>query len=168
MADERTLLRRLHHDLTGLPPDAPSSGLRPPSPPQGRRNEQYDWAAEVDRALSSPHFGEHWGRHWLDIARYADTRDWYARGDLNYPFAWTYRDYVIRSLNENLPFDDFIRQQIAADHYSKNPGDPMRAALGFLTVGSRFRNRQHEQIADYIDVVSRGLDGVNGRVCSVS
>ena len=153
-ADSRTLIRRLTYDLTGLPATYEETRKF------AANSSDQAWQGEVDRLLNSPHFGEHWGRHWLDIARYADTRDWYARGDLNYPYAWTYRDYVVRSFNENLPFDDFIRQQIAADHFTEKEDDPARAALGFLTVGPRFLNRQHEQIADYIDLISRGLLGL--------
>ncbi|MEL6107421.1 MAG: PSD1 and planctomycete cytochrome C domain-containing protein, partial [Planctomycetota bacterium] len=154
LEESRKLLRRLLHDVTGLPIVWDQVRELP------AQLSDRAWREAVDDALASPHFGEHWGRHWLDLARYADTRDWFARGDLNYPYAWTYRDYVVRAMNENLPLDQFIREQLAADQLTEQENDPKRAALGFLTVGSRFRNRNDEQIADYIDVVSRGLLGL--------
>ena len=151
-ADPRTLLRRLSFDLVGLPP-TPSemeAYLADPDP-----------ARAIERLLASPHFGERWGRHWLDVARYADTREWQAAGaDSRYPFAYTYRDYVIRSFNEDRPVDRFIQEQIAADQLAETPGAPELAALGFLTVGSRYRNNRHEIINDRIDVVTRGIMGL--------
>ncbi len=95
-------------------------------------------ASKVDELLASPHFGERWGRYWLDIARYADTQDFFPTVDLRYPFAWTYRDYVIGAFNEDKPYGQFIREQIAADLLGLKADDPALAALGFLTVGPRF------------------------------
>ena len=69
----------------------------------------------VDRYLASPHYGERWGRHWLDVARYADTKGYAFARDRRYPFAYTYRDYVIRAWNDDLPFDQFVVQQLACD-----------------------------------------------------
>jgi mono/diheme cytochrome c family protein len=150
-AAPRVLARRLHLDLTGLPPDPETveAFAADPSPSA--------YAALVDRLLASPRFGERWARHWLDIARYADTRDWQAQQDLRYPFAWTYRDYVIDAFRTDKPYDRFLREQLAADLLGL-PGDaPELAALGFLTVGPRFRNNQTEQLNDRIDVATRGL-----------
>jgi len=150
-ADPRVLARRLHLDLTGLPPDPETveAFAADPSPAA--------YAALVDRLLASPRFGERWARHWLDIARYADTRDWQAQQDLRYPFAWTYRDYVISAFNADKPYDRFLREQLAADLLGLPDDAPELAALGFLTVGPRFRNNQAELLNDRIDVVTRGV-----------
>ena len=116
----------------------------------------------VDRLLASPHYGERWGRHWLDVARYADTKGEQGnRGaETRFVYAYTYRDYVIRSFNEDKPFDQFIIEQIAADKLPLGDDKRPLAALGFLTVGNRFRNAVNEVIDDQIDVVTRGLMGV--------
>jgi hypothetical protein len=154
-ADRRIILRRLSYDLTGLPP----TYAEVESFVKDERPDAY--VRQVDRLLSSPHFGERWGRYWLDIARYADTREWQAAGrDSRYPFAFTYRDYVIRAYNEDLPYDQFLREQIAADIYADRDDAPELAALGFLTVGSRFRNDRDEIANDRIDVVTRGVMGL--------
>ena len=156
-ADARTLLRRLHFDLTGLPPNnaeltAFNDAFR----------ERPDSAieAKVDELLASPHFGERWGRYWLDLARYADTQDFFPTQDLRYPFAWTFRDYVTAAFNSDKPYDQFIREQIAADQMNLQKDDPSLAALGFLTVGPRFLKRNDEVINDRIDAVTRGLMGL--------
>jgi mono/diheme cytochrome c family protein len=154
-ADRRTLLRRLTFDLIGLPPTEQEI--------LDFQNDKEPRAIQrvVDRLLASPHYGERWGRHWLDIARYADMRDFLAAGaDRRYPYAYTYRDWVIKAINDDMPYDEFIRQQLAADSYAKSPDDPNLAALGLLTVGPRFNNNVNEQIADRIDVVCRGFLGL--------
>ena len=100
------------------------------------------YAKMVDQLLDSPRFGERWGRHWLDVARYADTKGYLAGGESRaYPYAYTYRDWVIKALNEDLPYDEFIRKQMAADFLTDQPNHPDLAALGFLTVGPVFLNR---------------------------
>jgi hypothetical protein len=106
-ADRPTLIRRLSLDLRGLPPtpEEVAAFLDDPS------DDAYDRL--VDKLLSSPHYGERWGRHWLDLARYADS-DGYEK-DTGRPFAWRYRDWVINALNRDLPFDQFTIQQIAGD-----------------------------------------------------
>lgn len=106
-ADRHTLIKRVHYDLLGLPPtpEEVDSFIADKSP------RAYE--AMVDRALSSPHYGERWGRHWLDAARYADS-DGYEK-DRARPDAWRYRDWVIRAVNEDLPFDEFTIQQVAGD-----------------------------------------------------
>lgn len=156
-ADPRTLLRRLHFDTTGLPPTPEDlqtfTTAYQTSPDKAIR-------ATVDGLLASPHFGERWARYWLDIARYADTSDFLAQADLRYPFAWTYRDYVVRAFNQGKPHDQFLLEQIAADHLDLPDQDPDLAALGFFTVGPRFRRRTDEVINDRIDVVTRGLMGM--------
>jgi len=153
-ADRTTLIRRVTFDLIGLPP----------SPDQVKAflaDERPDaYARLVDRLLASPRYGERWGRHWLDVARYADTRGYAFARERRYPFAYTYRDYVVRAFNEDLPFDQFILEQLAADRLVKDGGDqrPL-AAMGFLTVGRRYNNVP-DDIDDRIDVVSRGLLGL--------
>jgi hypothetical protein len=109
-ADKRTLIRRATYDLIGLPPTPKEVDdfVNDTSPDA--------YSKVVDRLLASPQYGEHWGRYWLDIARFADTK-----GDVKnqeaplYPYAWTYRDYVIRSFNQDKPFNRFALEQIAAD-----------------------------------------------------
>jgi hypothetical protein len=150
-ADTQTLIRRMSFDLTGLPPT----------------QAQLTTTAEqlpdlIGDLLSSPRYGERWGRHWLDVARYSDAKD----GVLMYgdarirPFAYTYRDYVIRAFNEDKPYDQFIREQLAADQLNLPPGASELAALGFLTLGRMFDNNRHDVIDDQIDVVGRGLLGL--------
>jgi hypothetical protein len=155
-ADRRTLLRRLCFDLIGLPPtyDEVQAFEQDQAPDAFER--------QADRLLASPRYGERWGRHWLDVARYADTKD----GVLMYgddrirPYAYTYRDYVIRALNEDLPLDEFIADQLAADKNA--PGDqPWRlAAMGYLTLGRMFDSNLHDVYDDRIDTVTRGMMGL--------
>jgi hypothetical protein len=155
-ADRRTLLRRLSFDLVGLPPtfDEVIAFENDASPDAASR--------VVDRLLASPRYGERWGRHWLDVARYADTKGYVYDGELRrYPFSYTYRDYVIRAFNEDLPYDRFVLEQIAADQIVRE-GDDRRAlaALGFLTLGRRFVNNIHDVIDDRLDVIFRGTQGL--------
>ncbi len=156
-ADRRTLIRRATFDLLGLPPtaDEVEAFVHDPSP------NAYE--ALVDRLLASPHHGERWGRYWLDVARYADTKGYVFFEDANYPWAYTYRDYVIRSLNDDVPYDRFLIEQIAADCLPTVDGKlrgRTLAALGFLSIGGRFMNNPHDIIDDRIDVVTRGLMGL--------
>ncbi|HXG61209.1 MAG TPA: PSD1 and planctomycete cytochrome C domain-containing protein [Planctomycetota bacterium] len=153
-ADRRALLRRLSYDLTGLPPSPEEleAFVRDPAP------DAYERA--VDRLLGSPHFGERWARHWLDLARYADTKGYVGQEDRRYPFAYTYRDWVIRAFNEDLPYDRFVTLQLAADRVAGESDKRDLAAMGFLTVGRRFINNIHDIIDDRIDVVTRGLMGL--------
>ena len=153
-ADRRTLIRRWSYTLTGLPP----------SPEEVRAFEadkSPDAARKVvDRLLASPHYGERWGRHWLDVARYADTKGYVFFEDKDYPWAYTYRDYVVGSLNEDKPYDRFVVEQIAADLLPLGDDKRALAALGFLTVGGRFMNNVQDILDDRIDVTTRGLMGL--------
>lgn len=125
-ADRRTLIRRLSFDLLGLPPTA----TRVEQFLSDRDPQAYEHL--VDEFLSSPHYGERWARHWLDIAHYADTHG-FERDQLR-PNAWRYRDYVIDSLNSDKPYDRFLREQIAGDVIA--PDDPQAViATGFLAAG---------------------------------
>ena len=85
----------------------------------------------VDRLLASPRYGERWGRYWLDVARYADTKGYILFQDANYHWAYTYRDYVIGAFNRDLPYDQFLIEQIAADRLDPTSGKKPLAALGF-------------------------------------
>jgi len=126
IANKQTLIRRATFDLTGLPPtpEEVATFVNNTSP------DAYEKL--INRLLSSPHYGERWGRHWLDVVRYADT-DGYSN-DFERPNAWRYRDYVIRSFNEDKPYDQFIREQIAGDEL--DPTDPeMLIAVGYLRMG---------------------------------
>ncbi len=154
VADRRTLLRRVTFDLLGLPPRYDEV--------REFENDLSDNAYEkvIDRLLASPRYGERWGRLWLDVARYADTKGFAYFEDLNYPYAYTYRDYVIAAFNRDLPYDQFVIQQIAADHLVVGREQASMAALGFLTVGQRFMNNLHDVLDDRIDVVTRGLMGL--------
>jgi hypothetical protein len=126
-ADRRTLIRRATFDLHGLPPtpEEVDAFVADDSP------RAYE--ALVDRLLASPRYGERWARHWLDLVRYAES-DGY-RQDAYRPDAWRYRDYVIRSLNDDTPYDRFVTEQLAGDELA--PGDPeMMVATGFLRLWS--------------------------------
>src|SRR5262245_49829188 len=155
-ADRRTLLRRVTFDLTGLPPTpgevAAFEADRSPDA----------WAKVIDRLLSAPHYGERWGRHWLDVARYADTKGYVFFEESEYPWAWTYRDYVIRAFNDDLPYDRFLVEQLAADRLVAKGQSDRRAltAMGFLTLGGRFMSNVHDILDDRLDVVTRGLLGL--------
>jgi mono/diheme cytochrome c family protein len=153
-ADRRTLLRRLSFDFTGLPPTPAEvdAFLADPAPDAVSR--------VVDRLLASPHYGERWARHWLDVARYADTKGYVLFQDANFPWAYTYRDYVIRAFNDDLPYDRFIVEQLAADLLPLGNDRRPLTAMGFLTVGSGFMNNQHDVVDDRIDVITRGLLGL--------
>lgn len=150
--EKRELIRRAAYDLIGLPPtpEEVEDFIKDKSPNA--------FAKVVDRYLASPRYGERWGRHWLDVARYADnTGDRLNRGTPNYPFAWTYRDYVIDAFNKDKPFNQFILEQLAADRVVKGDDKRDMAAMGYLTVGKRFMGNQDDVIDDRIDVVTQGF-----------
>lgn len=153
-ADKATLLRRAKYDLHGLPPtqEEMEEFLNDSAPDA--------FAKLVDRLLAEPEYGQRWGRHWLDIARYADSKGYVFQEERSYPFAYTYRDYVIRSFNEDKPYNQFILEQLAADQLDLPEKDEALAAMGFLTVGRRFLNNTHDIIDDRIDVTMRGLQGM--------
>jgi uncharacterized protein DUF1553/uncharacterized protein DUF1549/cytochrome c len=158
-ADKRTLIRRATFDLTGLPPTAEEidSFLNDSS---ARAFEKV-----IDRLLASRHYGERWGRHWLDIVRYADTAG--CNSDFPVPAAYKYRNYVIKSLNEDKPYDQFIREQIAGDLLpSKNEAQKYEniIATGYLAISRRFGSRTKEfnlTIDDTIDNLSKTFLGLS-------
>jgi hypothetical protein len=153
-ADKVTLIRRATFDLHGLPPS---------------EKEVEDFLADnspdafgkvVERLLASPRYGERWGRHWLDLAKYADTKGPPNQGrDNRYLWSWTYRDWVIRAFNEDLPYDQFILRQIAADKLSLEDKRDL-AALGYLTLGNRFNNNVNDFIDDRIDLIGKSTMGL--------
>ena len=159
-ADPRTLIRRLTFDLTGLPPTPTEVNdfIKAASLDRTAAIEQ-----AVNRLLDSPSYGEHVARMWLDVARYADTDSFY-RPDTKtphyFPFAFTYRNYVVDAFNTDKPFDQFVREQLAADLMGLDANAPELAALGFLTVGPHANRNQSETVDDWIDVTTRGLLGL--------
>lgn len=153
-ADPRTLIRRASFDLTGLPPtpEEVEAFVADKSPDA--------FAKVVDRLLASPQFGERWGRHWLDVARYADST---GRGsNILYPHAWRYRDYVIASFNADKPYDEFLREQIAGDLLPAKD-DAQRTeqivATGFLALGPK-QLSERDRLQFQLDVVDEQLDTV--------
>lgn len=155
-ASPRTLVRRLYFDLLGLPPsyEEVEKFAADPSPAAYR--------TLVDELLARPEYGQRWGRHWLDGARYSDTTENSTDGERRLPFAHTYRDYVVEAFNSDKPFDQFIVEQIAADRLPADSKPDLRA-LGFLTVGRRFiGNIEAPQliIDDRIDTIGRGFLGL--------
>jgi uncharacterized protein YeaO (DUF488 family)/mono/diheme cytochrome c family protein len=161
-ADKLTLLRRVTYDVTGLPPteEEIKNFLADKSPDA--------YAKVVDRLLASPRYGEQWGRHWLDIARYADSTG--NDEDHRYPYAWRYRDYVISAFNQDMPFDQFVREQVAGDLLPTNePGGVNRRgiiATGFLALGPKALAQPDKQKMLYdvydeqVDVISKSLLGI--------
>ncbi|MEI7820542.1 MAG: DUF1553 domain-containing protein [Verrucomicrobiota bacterium] len=148
-ADRRTLIRRLSFDLHGLPP-APERVEQFVKDRDPRAYEKL-----VDELLASPHYGERWARHWLDIAHYADTHGF--ERDMLRPDAWRYRDYVIESLNADKPYDRFLREQIAGDVLA--PGDPQSViATGFLAAGPWDFVGQVETKSDVLKRAARAGD----------
>ncbi len=167
-ADKRTLIRRAYFDLVGLPPspEEVERFLADTSP------DAYEKL--IDQLLASPHYGEKWARHWLDVAGYADS-DGYTETDAVRPYAYKFRDYVIKSLNEDKPFDQFIREQIAGDEMVKPPYKNLKpdeieklVATGFLRMapdgtsgGAADMNvAKNQVVADTIKIVSTSLLGL--------
>ncbi len=160
-ADKLTLLRRATFDLTGLPPtEQEIADFLADRTPQA-------FERVVDRLLASPRYGERWGRHWLDVARYADSAG--NDEDYRYPYAWRYRDYVIEAFNSDLPYDRFITEQLAGDLLEK-PGELNRrgiVATGFLALGQKALAQQDKQKMLYdiydeqLDVTSRAFLGLS-------
>ena len=165
VADKRTLIRRATFDLTGLPPTPAEIDAFLDDDSPGA------FKTVVERLLDSPAYGERWGRHWLDVARYADT----AGDGADYPVreAYKYRDWVIAAFNRDMPFDQFVREQIAGDILARRNAmdDPDRyadqvSATGFLAIGKRYGYKaspdyQYLDFADVIDSVGRSLMGLS-------
>lgn len=164
-ADASTILRRITFDLVGLPP----------SPDDAARfrkswdiNPEDAISSEVDRLLDTPQFGERWGRHWLDIARYAESAG--KEVDLAFPHAWRYRDYVIDAFNDDKPYDQFVREQVAGDLLPAKNDEQWAEhliATGFLALGPKAlieqnpRQFQADLIDEQLDVTTRVFMGVS-------
>jgi cytochrome c553 len=160
-ASKQALIRRVTFDLTGLPPT-------PAAIEAFLANNAADALTKVvDQLLASPQFGERWGRHWLDVARYGESTG--PSRNIPYPYAWRYRDYVIDALNADLPFDRFVTEQIAGDLLpadSDAEHDRLVTATGFLALGVKDVNQRFkvrflmDNVDEQIDVVSRSLLGL--------
>ena len=160
-ADKRSLIRRVYFDLLGLPPtpEQIDAFLKDASPDA--------FAKVVDGLLASTHFGERWGRHWLDVARYAESTG--KERNFTSPTAWRYRDYVIASFNQGKPYDQFIREQIAGDLAPAKDVEQRNAQLiatGFLALGPKSLNEKNKEqfradlVDEQIDVTSRAVLGL--------
>jgi cytochrome c553 len=157
-ADKASLLRRVTFDLTGLPPTlAEIDAVQKDDSPDA-------FVKVVDRLLAAPAFGERWGRHWLDVARYGESTG--PSRNIPYPYAWKYRDWVIDAVNADVPFDQFLREQIAGDLL---PADTtaernhLLTATGFLALGAKDVNQRFEvrfvmdNVDEQIDTVTRSV-----------
>jgi hypothetical protein len=148
MASRLSLIRRATYDLTGLPP----------TPKEVRAfladKRSGAFARVVDRLLASPHYGERWGRHWLDVVRYAETNG-YER-DATKPLVWKYRDYVIRSYNEDKPFSQFIVEQLAGDELKQVTTDSLSATAYYRLMiwddepGQGVHQARYDTLADIV------------------
>ncbi len=164
-ADAHTLLRRLHLDLTGLPP---SPETMQQFAGAWQLNSEHAISSEVNRLLDTPQYGERWARHWLDLARYAESAG--KEVDLSFPNAWRYRDYVIDAFNSDKPYDQFVREQIAGDLLPAKSDEEWSdhlIATGFLALGPKAliernpRQFQADLIDEQIDVTTRVIMGVS-------
>jgi hypothetical protein len=160
-ADKRTLLRRVYYDITGLPPTAAEvdAFVKDKSPDA--------FANVVDRLLASPRFGEQWGRYWLDVARYGESTG--LDRNLNFPYAWRYRNYVIDAFNDDKPYNRFIEEQLAGDqlpYQDQKERDENLTATGFLAIGPKGLNEgrvnysKWQVVGDQVDVTARGFLGL--------
>jgi len=161
-ADRMTLLRRTTFDLTGLPPtEKELQDFQSDRSPDA-------YAKVVDRLLASPRYGERWGRHWLDVARYADSTG--NDEDHRYPYAWRYRDYVIDAFNSDLPYNQFVREQVAGDLLPPAPGEKFNSrgviATGFLALGAKAiaqvdkKKMLYDVWDEQVDVTSKAFLGL--------
>ncbi len=152
-ASRATLIRRVYFDMIGLPPSPAEvdAFVRDASPSA--------WEKVVDRLLASPHYGERWAQHWLDVVRFAETDGF--EYDTHRPDAWRYRDYVIRSFNNDKPYDQFVREQLAGDELS--PGDhEARIAAGFQRLGALRKNAGNQEVASSRNEVLTEMTNIVG------
>lgn len=166
-ASSRIVARRLYLNLTGLPPTIQQ--LEEAEELLGEKSES-GLESLVDRLLSSPQFGERWGRHWLDVARYGESNgnDGLGRNP-TFPHAWRYRDYVIESINSDMPWDQFLSEQLAGDLLpadNDRQRDRQLIATGFLALGAKPAKAMNDDftmdvVADQIDTIGRGILGVS-------
>ncbi len=153
-ADRISLMRRAYQDTIGLPPtpEQAAAFLNDDSPTA--------YATMVDSLLESPQFGVHWARMWMDIARYADNKGYIFYLNREFQWAYTYRDYLIESFNEDRSFKQMILEQLAADQLELAEDQRPLRAMGFVTLGDYFVNNKYDMIDDRIDVITRGLMGL--------
>ncbi|HYP12682.1 MAG TPA: PSD1 and planctomycete cytochrome C domain-containing protein [Bryobacteraceae bacterium] len=157
-ADRRTLIRRAYLDLLGLPPTPEEvESFAADGSPEA-------WPKLVDRLLASPHYGERWGRHWLDLVRYADSGGF--EFDVDRPDSWRYRDYVISAFNKDKPYDVFVKEQLAGDEINPESKEAL-IATGYLRVGPRDdvnnpdpERERHEALDDLISTTSLAFSGL--------
>ncbi len=149
-ADEAVLVRRLYLDLIGLPPSPEQLNEYFVADPATR------WEELVDQLLADPAYGEHWGRHWLDVVRYAESDGW--NQDKFRPHIWRYRDYVVQSFNQDRPFTEFVHQQLAGDELAGDDPDDL-AATGFLRLGI-YEYNQRDARSHWNDIVNEMTDVV--------
>ena len=173
-AEALTLIRRVTFDLTGLPPtraetaDFVEAWDKASAKPQAARPQTAVWERVVDRLLASPAFGERWGRHWLDLARYGESTG--SARNLPYPHAWRYRDYVIDAFQSDKPYDQFIREQIAGDLLpakSQRERDELLVATGFLAMGVRDVN-QRFKVRFVMDNIDEQIEAVTHSVLALT
>jgi mono/diheme cytochrome c family protein len=164
-ADRRTLIRRVTYDLTGLPPTpAEVAAFEKDASPKA-------FETVVERLLASPHYGEHWGRHWLDVVRYADTAG--ENSDHPLPHAWRYRNWVIDAINRDLPYDQFIHEQVAGDLLAKQGPLELASdrivATGYLAIARRFGHEidkeMHLTLEDTLDTLGKSVMGLSIGCC---
>src|SRR6185437_7915252 len=153
-ANKRTLIRRATFDLIGLPPtpEEVDAFLADGTPDA--------FARVVDRLLASPHYGERWGRHWLDVARYGEDQAHTFEARL-YPYGYRYRDWVIEALNDDMPYDRFVVAQIAGDLIEGPDGADQRPATGLFALGPvYYGGAVLDEYDDRVDTLSRGFLGL--------
>ena len=165
--EPRALLRRAYFDLIGMPPPTEVANAFLAESAKGSEAQQKAFAAIVDQLLASPQYGERWGRHWLDVARYAESTG--KESNNLYPTAWRYRDYVIECFNEDKPYDEFIREQIAGDLMGSSDASEYNdhlTATGFLAIGTKNIVEKKkltftmDLVDEQIDVTSRAVLGL--------
>ena len=163
-ASPETLVRRIYFDLVGLPPSPEQTAAF-----KNAAEKNFPAAAEqlVDELLASPHFGERWGRHWMDVVRYGESTG--MERNATFPYAWRYRDWIIQSLNDDKPYDRFIREQVAGDllpHESPRQRRDQVMATAFLAIGPKSLNETNDEafamdvVDEQIDVTTRAFIGL--------
>ena len=162
--DKLTLLRRVTYDLTGLPPTEREIGEFLEDSSSGA------YRKVVERLLASSRYGERWGRHWLDVARYADSTG--VDEDHKYPYAWKYRDYVIDAFNEDLPYDRFLQEQVAGDLMPTQGAGEVNArgiiATGFLALGRAKLIAEQDKKKMFYDIVDEQIEVVGKSILELN
>ncbi len=166
--EPRALLRRIYFDLIGMPPSSVEANAFLAECAKGAEAQRKAFESVVDKLLQSPRFGERWGRHWLDVARYSESSG--KEANKLYPTAWRYRDYVIESFNEDKPYDEFIREQIAGDLMSASSSSEYNehlTATAFLAMGSKNLTEKN-RLQFTLDVVDEQIDATTKSVLGLT